>query len=122
MELFWWPGPHAESAIAAVRKGVERVGNSYGMTEASGAITFTATDADDTALAKTVVHASCQLKPGFNVDHRELDAHVRTLRPSYKAPKTYATRDDLPLLANGKVDRKSLARQLRAEQEQGVHA
>jgi len=236
MELLWWPGPLAESAIAAVRKRVKRVGNSYGMTEASGTITFTANDVDDTALAKTVgrptpyiearlrdepgtaahepreillrgpqmmlgywgkpevtaqsfvdgdwfctgdlgvledgvlsvvgrkkeiirsggynlmpaeiesaleehpavqcayvlgvpnelygeaVHAICQLKPGSSVDHTELDAHVRTLLPSYKAPKTYATRDDLPLLANGKVDRKSLARQLRAEQEENVHA
>jgi acyl-CoA synthetase (AMP-forming)/AMP-acid ligase II len=236
MELLWWPGPLADSVIAAVRKRVKRVGNSYGMTEASGTITFTDPDVDDAALATTVgrpnpylevrlrdepgagandpreillrgpqlmlgywgkpdvtsasfvdgewfctgdlgvlrdgilsvvgrkkeiirsggynlmpaeieraleehpavqyayvtgvphelygeaVHAVCQLVPGSAVEPAELDAHVRRLLPDYKAPKSYAMRGDLPLLANSKIDRKALARQLQTEQEQQIHA
>jgi acyl-CoA synthetase (AMP-forming)/AMP-acid ligase II len=236
MELLWWPGPLADSAIAAVRKRVRRVANSYGMTEASGTISFTDPDADDLSLATTVgrpnpyvavrlreepgvaadeprevllrgpqlmlgywgkpevtarsfidgdwfctgdlglmtdgvlsvagrkkeiirsggynlmpaeieraleehpavqcayvvgvphelfgeaVHAIVQLLPGASAAPAELDAHVRTLLAAHKAPKSYALRDDLPLLANGKVDRKSLAAQLRAERENGVRA
>jgi acyl-CoA synthetase (AMP-forming)/AMP-acid ligase II len=236
MELLWWPGPLADSVIAAVRKRVKRVGNSYGMTEASGTITFTDPDVDDVALATTVgrpnpylevrlrdepgagaddpreillrgpqlmlgywgkpdvtaasfvdgdwfctgdlgvlrdgvlsvvgrkkeiirsggynlmpaeieraleehpavqyayvtgvphelygeaVHAVCQLVPGSTVEPAELNAHVRRLLPDYKAPKSYAMRDDLPLLANSKIDRKALARQLQTEQEQNIHA
>jgi acyl-CoA synthetase (AMP-forming)/AMP-acid ligase II len=236
MELLWWPGPLADSAIATVRKRVRRVGNSYGMTEASGTITFTEQGVDDEALAKTVgrpnpyievrlrdepgagdlegreillrgpqlmlgywgkpevtaqsfvdgdwfctgdlgtlhegvlsvvgrkkeiirsggynimpaeieraleehpavqsayvvgvpnelygeaVHAILQLLPDAKADPAELDAHARTLLPAYKAPKSYALRDDLPVLANGKIDRKSLASQLRAEEENRIRA
>jgi long-chain acyl-CoA synthetase len=68
------------------------------------------------------VHAVCQLVPGSAVEPAELDAHVRRLLPDYKAPKSYAMRGDLPLLANSKIDRKALARQLQTEQEQQIHA
>jgi len=68
------------------------------------------------------VHAIVQLLPGASAAHVELDAHVRAHLADHKAPKSYALRDDLPLLANGKVDRKSLAAQLRAERENGVRA
>jgi long-chain acyl-CoA synthetase len=235
MELLWWPGPLAESTIADVRRRVKRVGNSYGMTEASGTISFTDFDDDDTTLAKTVgrpnpyldvrlrdepglapdepreivlrgpqlmlgywnnpeatqaafvdggwfrtgdlgrledgilsvvgrkkeiirsggynlmpseiesaleehpfvqcayvvgvpdaiygeaVHAICQFVPGTSVSIATLDRHARAHLPSYKVPKSYAFRDHMPLLANGKVDRKALAAQLRAEKEQHVH-
>ncbi len=236
MELLWWPGPLADTAIATIRKRVRRVANSYGMSEAAGTISFTDPDADDRALATTVgrpnpyievrlreepgvapdepreillrgaqmmlgywgkpevtaqsfvdgdwfctgdlglmsggvlsvagrkkeiirsggynlmpaeieraleehpavqcayvvgvpnelygeaVHAIVQLLPGASAAHVELDAHVRAHLADHKAPKSYALRDDLPLLANGKVDRKSLAAQLRAERENGVRA
>jgi long-chain acyl-CoA synthetase len=68
------------------------------------------------------VHAIVQLLPGASATHADLDAHVRAHLAGHKAPKSYALRDDLPLLANGKVDRKSLAAQLRAERENGVRA
>ncbi len=68
------------------------------------------------------VHAICQLRPGASATPAQLDAHVRALVASYKAPKSYALRADLPLLANGKVDRKSLAAQLRAEQKDSIRA
>lgn len=54
LELVWWAGPLAPSSIAKVRKYSRAVAASYGMTEASGTISFTDENATDTDLSTTV--------------------------------------------------------------------
>lgn len=49
------------------------------------------------------------LKPGAELDVDALRAHCRGLLANFKVPKIFTLRDSLPLLPNGKVNKKALA-------------
>jgi len=70
--------------------------------------------ADDRKLVAYVVHA-----PTRRIDVRELRQHLKTSLPEYMIPAAIIALDELPLTANGKVDRKALPEPewIRAEDE-----
>ncbi|MDR7098650.1 amino acid adenylation domain-containing protein [Lysobacter niabensis] len=47
-------------------------------------------------------------KPGATIDEAALRAHLRELLPAYMLPQHFVVLDEIPLLPNGKVDRKAL--------------
>jgi acyl-CoA synthetase (AMP-forming)/AMP-acid ligase II len=54
LELVWWPGSLPKHVFELFRRKSRRVGVSYGMTEASGGITFSKPDDDPESLLNTV--------------------------------------------------------------------
>jgi amino acid adenylation domain-containing protein len=63
---------------------------------------------DDKAAGKQIV-AFITPNPGSSSTIQELRHHVKSLLPLYMTPGAYVFVDQLPLNANGKVDRRSLA-------------
>ena len=61
------------------------------------------------------VVAAASFVSGRSISIDDIQTHVRRHLPGYKAPKYISTREDLPFLANGKVDRKLLQEQLGEE-------
>lgn len=59
-----------------------------------------------------VGHAFIMLKPGMNVDEEELRGHARERLANFKVPKKYDIRPMLPLLANGKVNKMALKKEI----------
>src|SRR5207342_2420329 len=47
-------------------------------------------------------------KPGATIDEAALRAHLRELLPAYMLPQHFVVLDEIPLLPNGKIDRKAL--------------
>jgi acyl-CoA synthetase (AMP-forming)/AMP-acid ligase II len=62
-----------------------------------------------------VVVAAASFVSGRSLSVDDIQTHVRRHLPGYKAPKYISTRDNIPFLANGKVDRKLLQEQLGKE-------
>lgn len=58
------------------------------------------------------VHAIVQMRTGCPLDESELRAYVREHLSGFKVPKRFWERPELPLLSNGKVDRKRLRTEL----------
>jgi fatty-acyl-CoA synthase len=59
-----------------------------------------------------VGHAFVMLKPGKETTLSDLRDYCRTQLVNFKIPKRFDIRPHLPLLANGKVDKMSLKREL----------
>jgi acyl-CoA synthetase (AMP-forming)/AMP-acid ligase II len=59
-----------------------------------------------------VGHAFVMPKPGMVVGEDELREHCRGRLVNFKIPKAFVVRAALPLLPNGKVDKKPLRREL----------
>lgn len=68
-------------------------------------------------LYQEVGHAFVMPQPGQTVTEEALRASLKTRIANYKVPKHFTIAPELPLLPNGKVDKRALAKRL--EQEQG---
>lgn len=66
-----------------------------------------------------VGHAFVMPKPGLSVAEDELRAHCRDRLVNFKVPKVFEVRPQLPLLPNGKVDKKPLRRGLGLPERSG---
>ena len=66
------------------------------------------------------IHAEVSLKADAKTDSEELIDHVREQLGGYKAPKTVAFVDELPLSAVGKVLRRQVREKYWSEQERKV--
>lgn len=62
-----------------------------------------------------VGHAVIMLKPGKGVDDEALRAYCREHLVNFKVPKRFEVRTEMPLLPNGKVDRRTLRENYRPE-------
>ncbi|MBI4569686.1 MAG: acyl--CoA ligase [Planctomycetes bacterium] len=58
-----------------------------------------------------VARAFVVAAPGASVDRGALAAHCRSRLAGYKMPRSFVALDALPLLANGKTDKRALARE-----------
>lgn len=59
-----------------------------------------------------VGHAFIMAKPGMSVSDEELRSHAKERLANFKVPKRYEVRPMLPLLANGKVNKMALKKEL----------
>lgn len=64
------------------------------------------------AVYDEVGHAFIMLKPGMSVNEDDLRSHARERLANFKVPKKYDIRPMLPLLANGKVNKMALKKEL----------
>ena len=64
-------------------------------------------------LYQEVGHAFVMPPPGKEVTEGELREFLKARIANYKVPKTFTIADELPLLPNGKVDKVTLADQLK---------
>ncbi len=67
-----------------------------------------------------VGHAFVQTEPGSAVTAAELDAWCRERLANYKVSKYFEVMDELPRLPIGKIDKQSLARELRRRREKAL--
>ncbi len=67
------------------------------------------------------VAAAVSLHEGRSCSADDLKAHARKKLSGYKIPKYFSLRHSLPFLANGKIDRAGLKRELEAEWQAGSH-
>jgi acyl-CoA synthetase (AMP-forming)/AMP-acid ligase II len=67
------------------------------------------------------VHAVIVLRPGATLTHEELRAHAKSLIAGYKAPRSLAIVDRLPVSGTGKVLKRELRRAHWGDQERQVH-
>jgi acyl-CoA synthetase (AMP-forming)/AMP-acid ligase II len=80
--------------------------------EGHPAVLFAAVVGVSDALYGEVGHAFIMLKPGAEAQEKDLRAHCRQHLVSFKVPKRFDFRPELPLLANGKVNKVALRRLL----------
>lgn len=80
--------------------------------EAHPAVLFSAVIGVPHEVFDEVGHAFVMPKPGATVDEEQLREHCRSRLVNFKVPKAFVVRASLPLLPNGKVDKKPLRREL----------
>jgi acyl-CoA synthetase (AMP-forming)/AMP-acid ligase II len=80
--------------------------------EGHPAVLFAAVVGVSDALYGEVGHAFIMLKPGAEAQEKELRTYCRQHLVSFKVPKRFDFRPELPLLANGKVNKVALRRLL----------
>jgi len=80
--------------------------------EAHPAVLFCAVIGVPHEVFDEVGHAFVMPKPGMAVGEDELREHCRVRLVNFKVPKAFVVRASLPLLPNGKVDKKPLRREL----------
>ncbi len=68
-------------------------------------------------LYQEVGHAFVMPHPGKRVTEGDLREFLKARIANYKVPKTFAISDELPLLPNGKVDKVTLAEQLKQRKQ-----
>jgi acyl-CoA synthetase (AMP-forming)/AMP-acid ligase II len=61
------------------------------------------------------VHAVWSPHPNVEISDGELERHVRERLAGYKVPKRFWRWSELPLLANGKLDRRELRNRIQSE-------
>jgi acyl-CoA synthetase (AMP-forming)/AMP-acid ligase II len=85
--------------------------------EAHPAVTLAAVVAAPDALYHEVGCAFLTRKPGLSLDGADIAAFCRERLANYKVPKTFIIRDELPMLAIGKVDKAALREEARRVRE-----
>jgi len=90
--------------------------------EAHPAVLFCAVIGVPHEVFDEVGHAFVMPKPGATVTGEELQVHCRERLVNFKVPKAFTVRPQLPLLPNGKVDKKPLRRELGLDDRPSVPA
>ena len=110
-DLVRWRSDETLDFLGRIDDQVKVRGNRFELGEVESVLR-SLSDVDDAAVAVVAdgvdAHLAGYLTPA-TVDAAEAQRRVRRLLPSYMVPSRWATLDSLPLLPNGKLDRRALA-------------